>query len=295
MSTYNGEEFVEEQIKSILAQVDIEVNLIVRDDNSTDGTRLILEKLSKDNPNISVIWGEENLGACRSFLFLISRYSKSDYIALADQDDIWDCDKLSQAIKLIEGSSIPVLYHSNLRIVDRNGQFIRNAHRHEQIEKTQYSFLCEPLPTGCTIVYNKALAQLVVGKIPKDFSMHDTWLYYVAALFGKVIYDFTPHVDYRQHEKNVVGTSRKLLSKKTIRQQFNKVFNNNQYQQKNAQYIYDLFCERLSIDQKKKIYKVLNYKDSLSDKIKLLSDKDIRPDMLFRTLRYFLKVIIGKF
>lgn len=105
------------------------------------------------------------------------------------------------------------MYHSNLRVVDENDVFYRNAHIEPQIAKNKYECLVGLSATGCTIVYNRALAQLVHGRILDKYSMHDTFLYNMASLCGKVIYDFQPHIDYRQHANNSVGT---YLDKKSI-------------------------------------------------------------------------------
>lgn len=295
MSTYNGGRFLKEQIESILRQEEVKVELVIRDDCSTDNTREILSSVANNYPNVRVILGKENFGACKSFLYLISRYSDSDYTALADQDDVWDSDKLKIAIEKISSSQIPVLYHSNLRIIDESGVYIRDSHRSEQVEKTRFSFLCEPLPTGCTIVYNRLLGSIVQNTEPSSFSMHDTWLYCVCSLFGKVVYDFIPHMSYRQHSSNVIGTYKHFWNKKAFIQQANKIFSKKRPRSNNARIIYSIFADKLTSEQKEKLTKVITYRDSFHNKLILLLDKDIRPNSLLRTYRYWFKVIINTF
>ena len=207
MSTYNGEKYLRQQIESILNQEGVDVELIVRDDCSADKTLEVLKEYQKTHNNIKIIEGTQNLGACRSFFQLIGSYDTSDYYALSDQDDIWDTDKLKIAVGFLEkrNPEIPLLYYSNLRIVDANGHFCRISHSKPHIGKSKYSALSENLATGCTIVYNKTLAGLACQVKPKKFYMHDAWLYLVAKMFGETIYDFNPHINYRQHGDNVVG------------------------------------------------------------------------------------------
>ena len=90
--------------------------------------------------------------ACASFLYLIRTYTDDNYFALADQDDIWDADKLIIGIKAIQkleedDENIPLLYYSI-------------SHAVPHVAKNKYAALIENLATGCTVVYNKKLAQL---------------------------------------------------------------------------------------------------------------------------------------
>lgn len=85
MSSYNGEEYIREQIESVLSQENVNVNLLIRDEGSTDSTVDILKNYEDDR--ISYYVGE-NFGAARSFFELIYDCSlDSDYYALCDQDD----------------------------------------------------------------------------------------------------------------------------------------------------------------------------------------------------------------
>ena len=69
MSTYNGEKYLEEQINSILSQTDVDFRLIVRDDNSSDGTIAILRRY-ENHPRFQW-YAEENLGCAKSFMDLL--------------------------------------------------------------------------------------------------------------------------------------------------------------------------------------------------------------------------------
>lgn len=212
MSTYNGEKFLHQQIESILNQTcDCEVDLWVRDDGSTDGTQDIL-KAYADAGKLRWYTGP-NLKPAKSFLDLLKHCSGYDFYAFADQDDYWYPDKLSRGMEKIKSCSGPAMSFANARLVDAQLQPVgRNVYRVPPYTDF-YSITCNGGILGCTIVFNKKLAQLIQEKpIPKDVVMHDYYLGIVCTLHdGEVIYDSSACMDYRQHGSNVVGTSWKKI------------------------------------------------------------------------------------
>ena len=195
MSTYNGEKYVREQLDSILTQEGVEVYLVVRDDCSKDSTPQILSEYVSKNDNMTFYVGSENKGPCGSFFELLSKEYETEYFALSDQDDVWDKDKLLVAINTLKKyrSDIPMLYYSNLKIVDENLNYLRESHVKPMVPGAKYSYLSDVFVTGCTAVFNRALQRIAVEIQPKEFSMHDTWLYIVASIFGETTYDFDSH------------------------------------------------------------------------------------------------------
>lgn len=101
ISTYNGEKYIRDQIESIMSQkVDAQIDIIVRDDGSTDKTKDILEEYSKQK---KLKWYTgENLKPANSFFNLLIQNETYDYYAFADQDDYWKNDKLRRAIEKIQ-------------------------------------------------------------------------------------------------------------------------------------------------------------------------------------------------
>ena len=94
MPTYNGANFVEEQIDSIYRQTLRPSRLLVRDDNSNDGTKEILERLSDSyGPWLYLLPSYSNVG-CTSSIDLLLRATTSPYVAFSDQDDVWLPEKL---------------------------------------------------------------------------------------------------------------------------------------------------------------------------------------------------------
>lgn len=206
LSTFNGERFINELMDSLLSQDYPDIEILVRDDGSSDGTLTLLEEYASRYSNIEVVHGR-NLGVVQSFFELLKLSSpEAGYIAFCDQDDIWEKDKISRAVEFLEQSplSTPSLYCSRVTLVDEELNIIGRS----QIPRRGPSFenaLVQNIATGCTIVINKASRKLLMEGIPKITRMHDWWMYLTVSALGKVIYDPEPRILYRQHSSNVVG------------------------------------------------------------------------------------------
>ena len=100
MSTYNGEKYLQVQLDSILSQENVDLELLVRDDGSTDSTKTILERYQSEG---KLTWySGKNKKPAYSFFDLLGKCKDADYYAFADQDDFWHEDKLINAIKRLE-------------------------------------------------------------------------------------------------------------------------------------------------------------------------------------------------
>ena len=119
LSTYNGEKYLKEQIESILKQKEVDKKLIVRDDGSSDSTIKILEEISNKNKKI-IFYKGKNIGPARSFMELLKKSEEADYYSFADQDDIWEENKIISAINKLNNINEPELYLSALGIVNES-------------------------------------------------------------------------------------------------------------------------------------------------------------------------------
>jgi glycosyltransferase involved in cell wall biosynthesis len=216
LSTYNGEKYVEEQMNSLLKQTYPNVEILIRDDGSTDQTLQILEKYDVLHQNV-IVMKKKNTGVVKSFFNLIAESSsEADYFAFCDQDDIWKSDKVSRVIEKLESipSHIPAMYCSQAELVDETLRTIG-----EMPEPTRgpsfSSALVQNIATGCTVVFNKAARQLLLRKLPDPdvIIMHDWWVYLVVSAFGTVIYDKESRILYRQHSLNSVGAKADFVGK----------------------------------------------------------------------------------
>lgn len=218
MSTYNGEEFLREQLESILGQTYTDWHLFVRDDGSSDDTVAILHDYEARYPDRISLCPDDlhNLGAMRSFERLLAM-SKGDYIFFADQDDVWKpnkVEKMMSAIRKEEASlseNLPIVVHSDLEVVDAELRPIASSF-------WKYSFLCVDLidahlqylaivnsVTGCAMMMNKAARKVALPFSPYAY-MHDASVAVsVKAAGGRVIPLFETLIMYRQHGDNTVG------------------------------------------------------------------------------------------
>lgn len=202
LSTYNGAQYLEEQLRSLDSQQGVCVSILVRDDGSTDGTQVILNKWQSQG---KLKWySGNNIGPARSFLDLINKAEDIDYYAFCDQDDVWMNDKLKVAIEKM--STIDAdLYYSSYSTTDHNLRILEESIQ-KPVMKTLGQALVYASVTGCTVVFTQKLAKEVKRYSPQKLMMHDSWLFKIAlALNHTIYYDKQSHILYRQHNCNVIG------------------------------------------------------------------------------------------
>ena len=298
MSTYNGEKYLREQLDSILASEDVELTILIRDDGSTDGTLQILDEYagmysdSKSFPYIKVIKGE-NLGATASFMELIRVAPKAPYYAFSDQDDVWDPDKLSIAVASLscEMKSLPLLYHSALRLTDENLKVVRTIQAIQHSSK--YQSLIENSVTGCSVVFNRTALLYVQKRMPEYCSVHDVWMYIVCMFFGQVIYDDVSHVSYRQHGDNVtehyINEHDPMQHVKRIKRILNRSY---QPRYNNARSFYKCYRSILSEKDRDVLRRIVYYKRSVANTLALFFDGQLRGNSFMGNVRYRLSILI---
>ena len=215
MATYNGEKYISAQIESLLKQTFSEFVLWVSDDCSTDSTWEILTTYAEQYPDkIKITQRKQNSGSAKYNFLEMMIDIKNDYVMLCDQDDVWLPDKIEKTLVKMEemeerfGSDVPILVHTDLRVVDNNLEMITPSFRwamHSDFNRIAFhQVLIQNTVTGCTVMYNQALAG-VLDCEPLYCVMHDWWLQLVAAAFGKIGHLDESTVLYRQHGNNAVG------------------------------------------------------------------------------------------
>ena len=281
MSTYNGENYIAEQIKSIISQRDVQIRLFVRDDGSTDQTLGIIRSLM-GTADLTVIEDGENLGPGSSFMKLLYTYANDpdiDYFAFADQDDIWLEKKLITAAQSIEKSGYagPVLYCSNQTLYC-NEEVCGERYSEPQNIELIYHLTINTI-SGCTFVLNKDLAQLI-NSYPHcdshivEYRMHDSWIILIAIICGHVIYDQNSNMLYRIHDHNTVGI--KGISFKERVSRFKRLFIKNSYSNIRMREAKALLCFPISNDRNREnIEMIANYRRSFKDKLALIRNREI--------------------
>ncbi len=117
MATYNGEKYLKEQIESILNQTYKNIQLIISDDCSTDGTREILKQYEQ-NDKIKIFYQEKNLGYIKNFEFLLKNVENELYM-LSDQDDVWKEEKIEKSVEKLKTENLDLVF-GDLEVVDEN-------------------------------------------------------------------------------------------------------------------------------------------------------------------------------
>ena len=117
LATYNGEKYLKEQLDSLLSQSHKNIEILIGDDQSTDGTVSIVKEYQKNNPFIHVYQHENNLGCDKNFEFLCSK-AEGEYIAFSDQDDLWHQDKIKHLLQNIGDCD---LAYGPSQLVNRDG------------------------------------------------------------------------------------------------------------------------------------------------------------------------------
>lgn len=203
MATYNGADFIREQLESLIYQTYKDIEIYISDDGSSDNTVTIIRQYAEKDERIYLELSN-HLGACRNFGNLIKNHRDADYIMLCDQDDVWNLDKVEKTLKVMqmnEEDGLPVLVYSGRMYVDEKLHKIDVPVR--IYEDSFKSLLCQCHIYGCTMMLNKALISLV--NIPEFASMHDHWIALVASCKGKIIRIDEELMMYRQHANNVTG------------------------------------------------------------------------------------------
>ncbi len=218
LATYNGEKHLKPLLDSIMQQSMKKWHLTIQDDCSEDFTKHIIKEYVKKYPDkIRLLENNQRFGsATTNFLNMLTKYnSVYPYIMFCDQDDVWLDNKIELSIQKMQeyeqkyDKSTPILIHTDLTVTDENLQTINPSLFHMQkmeYERVKLShLLVQNVVTGCTVMINQSLFELIRYKIPQRAVMHDWWMAIVTSCFGKIGFVDQSTILYRQHGKNAVG------------------------------------------------------------------------------------------
>jgi glycosyltransferase involved in cell wall biosynthesis len=222
LATYNGEDFLQDQLDSVFKQTHQHFRIIIRDDDSTDHTMGIVKSYQEQHSDkITIIEDvDKNLGATQNFARLL-QHATADYIAFCDQDDIWLPEKLEVLLKVLqrlerENPGKPCLVYSDMKLIDEKGkQLEASVWKQLHLDPAYFTFnrlLIQNIPHGCAMVFNQAMKNLV-APIPKEAMLHDHWIAIIASALGVHYAIEKPLVLLRNHDKNVTR-KQELLSDK---------------------------------------------------------------------------------
>ena len=229
IATYNGGKYLEEQIDSILNQCSCNTTIFVHDDGSIDSTNEILCKYQKENPErFMVIEGRSTGSSKANFMFIIERalHYDIDYFFFADQDDVWESDKVEIMMNEMhnaERDGKPCVVFSDMKVVDENLQVIAPSFFDyidadpKRIMPNQ--LIMQSFIAGCSMLVNRKAAELSTMYMNiENIFMHDWWLALIGTYIGDLVYVKNQLVLYRQHGTNQIGAH--AFSKKELTKHF---------------------------------------------------------------------------
>lgn len=215
MSTYNGEQFIENQIKSIMEQKNCNVILSIRDDGSTDTTVDIIRCLQKKYPNCIHLFVGKNIGYRRSFLKLLELAEVADYYGFADQDDLWKEDKCIRGIQKLQNIEIG-LYVSSIELVDERNEKLGFRDLTTSPNNIKSYFIRHRLP-GCGMIFTNKLKDLAIefckNDIENRYIDHDLIIGSLAYAFGIVIRDNKAYFYHIRHQNSVTVGGRGIIER----------------------------------------------------------------------------------
>ena len=268
MATYNGEKYVEEQLRSIWAQTCEDWRLVIHDDGSSDHTAEVIRDLAvslnmNNKHEIQFSVNEKPFrSAAGNFMGLLAQ-ARNEYVMFSDQDDVWHENKVEKTVNAMKdaerryGTKTPILVYSDLCVVDGELNLIAESFMDYMKVPSKLvlsRLLIQNSVTGCTVMMNRPLYQLMKEAIQTEkVVMHDHFAALLAVSLGKTVFVQDSTLDYRQHGDNSVGAAnarsitylwaRFCRGRKKFREDMNKAMIQ-------AQYFYELYGSR--IPEKKK-------------------------------------------
>jgi glycosyltransferase involved in cell wall biosynthesis len=220
LCTYNGARFLPEQLASLTAQTRLPDEVVVCDDASTDGTIDVVRAFAAAAPfPVRVETGTETLGSTPNFARAIAPCT-GDFIALADQDDVWHPDKLATLEAVLLARPDAGLAFGNARLIDEHGRPIGtslwDAIRFTTAERRRFAAggafrrqLRRLCVTGATALFRSRFRDLVLP-IPAGW-VHDAWIALIVSAVAECVPVGEPLIDYRQHAGQQIGGAKRNL------------------------------------------------------------------------------------
>ena len=217
MATYNAGKYLEEQINSILKQTYSNFILFIHDDGSTDQTIDIINKYCQENDNVIFIKDDNSFHSVNKNFFFLLNYVKDkpiNYFCFSDQDDIWKLDKLEKMIKYCKNidNSKPFMRHTDATIVDKNNKIISESfNQFADLQMNREDFWSISLNNnaqGSSMLINKKCLDYLENVNVDEIDMYDHYISMISAYYGNQKFINKQFSRYRQHEKNVIGSSK---------------------------------------------------------------------------------------
>ena len=200
LTSYNGSKYIKDQIHSILSQIDLNDELIISDDSSTDNTVEIIKSIN--DSRIKLFENMKFRHYTPNFEFTISM-AKGDFIFLSDQDDIWLPNKVEIMLRNLQYYDLVV---SDCYVVDKNLNIINDSFYNGKYKRNGFfKNLIHNHFLGCTLAFRKRLTKFILP-FPKDILSHESWIGLNAEYFCKTHFIKDKLIFYRRHDNNYSNT-----------------------------------------------------------------------------------------
>ncbi|MBB3693785.1 glycosyltransferase family 2 protein [Sphingomonas sp. BK580] len=207
MATYNGARYLDEQLRSIVAQLGPDDEVIILDDGSSDRTVELLETYASFCPAITVLRNVRNLGVLGTFELLLTACSK-DIIFLSDQDDIWLDQRRERMIAALSSPGYSAVLTNALILHESPTNRTFFAPGRSPATNSMWRNFFKNNFIGCCMAFKRDVLTLALP-FPPTISMHDWWLGTCAVAIGKVAYISEPSLLYRRHDSNQSAAARR--------------------------------------------------------------------------------------
>jgi len=198
MATYNGAQYIQEQLQSFVDQTRQPDELIITDDCSTDETEAIVREFAKTAPfTVEFHRNEKNLGYCGNFNAALMKTS-GDLVFLSDQDDVWFPEKIEHMIGVADRNPQALVVMNDAALTDGE---LNEAGLTKVGQIRSAGFSMESFVMGCCCAVRRELLDFCMP-IPAGVKGHDNWLVQFADGLDAKVVDPTPLQYYRRHESN---------------------------------------------------------------------------------------------
>lgn len=205
VATYNGEKYIEEQLKSILCQLGKNDEVIISDDGSTDTTLNIVSSFNDDRIKIFHHQKEQIPVrfrfdyTTRNFNYAIQQ-AKGDYIFLADQDDVWMPRKVEVTMNVLQRADIAI---SDCKVTDGDLNVVLESRFGGSKQSVGlFHNTIKPGNPGCCMAFTKRVVDRIMP-IPPCGVAQDVWFAVLGSMYFPVEYIYEPLILFRRHDGNV--------------------------------------------------------------------------------------------
>jgi len=218
MATYNGQKFIREQLDSLAAQQHLPSELVITDDASSDKTVAIVQQFAKAAPFPVHVHRHEKRVGYRANFMRAARHCISDVIAFCDQDDIWSPLKLALCVEPFRDPEVLLAYH-NADVLTEAGERLGSLDQFASVPMMPPLSSCPIRQMGCPLGFTEVFRRSILQfsdfwKESMDYNnlrvpmAHDQWVFFIASVFGKIVYIDQALASYRQHGTNLFGWNR---------------------------------------------------------------------------------------